>query len=637
MPLALELAASRLRVLTPEQLLKRLNKALNILSTGANDFPVRHRTLRNTIEWSYDLLNESERQLFRRLGVFAKGFSLEAIEQVCYINAEVAIVCIDEIESLVDKGLVQKLDSNGRFTLLQTIKEFAIEKLSGADEIDIISMKHAQFFYGISDLISEGTQGKHQQERMKLGMLDEANILIALDYLLNQAQQNNEDARELGFKICGNLWTFWHIHGKHNTTKEYINSFFGATKEQTPSVGKCGALFSLHVACYTLGEIEQSKEVGTRLLEMAKALTNEHEMVKGFLALAFGNMFSDLEKSIQYNNETVQLCRKLNSTYWLGLALWQSGIFKLISGNHEQAKESYSESLEIFKRLNENEGKGIAQSGLCMLEFIKGNYDKALELYSDTLLAFKAVGDRPEEARVLSEMSWTYLANDDTSTALAYALDSVQAHQDIGSNRGIGLSMNALAAIEAVKGRSKRAIEIASAAQHFADQKGVAIERGINNHGKIYFDNAKKKLTKSEIDQAEKAGINYSLKDILKMVEVDSILSDDLGHTPYESAIIKKLKDTIEAHLSDSEFGVTELYNAVSMSQMQVYRKLKALTNQTPSQFISIHRLRKGKELLRSSDKTIAEIAYEVGFVDPNYFSRAFVKEFNQTPTEYRR
>lgn len=369
---------------------------------------------------------------------------------------------------------------------------------------------------------------------------------------------------------------------------------------------------------------------------MAKALNDELEMVKGFFGPAFGNMFSDLEKSIQYNNQAVQMCRKLNTTYWLGLAIWQCGIFNLISGNHKRAKESYSESLEIFQRLNENEGKGIAQSGLCMLEFIAGNYDKALELYSDTLLAFKAVGDRPEQARVLSEMSWTYLANDDTSTALTYTLDSIQARQEIGSNRGIGLSMNALAAIEVVKGYPKRAIEIATAAQHFADQKGVAIELGINNHGKIYLENAIKKLSESEIEQAEKAGINYSLKEILEMVKDDSILSDEVKHKPYEEAFIKKLKDSIEEHLSDSKFGVNQLSNAVSMSQMQVYRKLKVLTNQTPSQFIRNYRLQKGKELLSSSDNTIAEIAYEVGFTDPNYFSRTFTKEFTQTPTEYR-
>lgn len=631
LPLAIELAASRLRVITPQQLLKRLNKTINILSSGSKDLPVRHQTLRNTIEWSYELLNESEKRLFRRLSVFAKGFSLEAIEQVCYDNDVELIKPIDEIESLVNKGLIQKLDGNDRLTLLQTIKDFATEMWIEANEIDVISMKHAQFFHGISELISEGTQGKKQPERMNLGVVEEPNILVALDYLLKQAIQNNEGARELGFRICGNLWTFWHIHGKHVTTKEYINSFFDASENDTPSVGRCGSLFSLHVACYTLGEIELSREAAGRLLKEAEALNNEHEIVKGFFGLGFGNMFSDLGKSIKYNEETMELCRKLNISYWLGLSLWQCGIFNLISGNHEKAKSCYSESLGIFKRLKENEGIGIAQSGLCMLEFLAGNYDQALDLYSDTLFAFRAIGDRPEEARVLSEMSWTYLANGDTRTALAYALNSIKAHQEIGSIRGIGLTLNAFAAIEAVKGRSKKAIEIAAAAKHFADQKGVAIERGINNHGEVYLENAKKKHSQSEIEQAEKAGKNYSIKDILAMVE------DKAKLQPYEDAFVKKLKNAIEENFSDSSFGVGQLNNVASMSQMQVYRKLKELVNQTPSQFIRNFRLLKGQELLKTSNKTVAEIAYEVGFMDPNYFSRIFTKEFSQTPSEYRK
>ena len=106
---------------------------------------------------------------------------------------------------------------------------------------------------------------------------------------------------------------------------------------------------------------------------------------------------------------------------------------------------------------------------------------------------------------------------------------------------------------------------------------------------------------------------------------------------PVKDTFIEKLENAIEKHLGDSTFGVNQLYKTVSVSQMQGYRKLKALTGQTPSQFIRNFRLLKGKALLTSTDKTVAEIAYEVGFTDPNYFSRAFQKAFSQSPTEYRK
>lgn len=630
LPLAIELAASRLRVTTPGQLLTRLKKTINILASDSKDLPVRHRTLRNTINWSYHLLNESEKKLFRRLAVFNQGFSLEAIEKVCYETEVEALIPINEIESLIDKALVQKLDGNFQFSILQTIKDFAREKWVEAKEVDFISMKHAQFFHEISEQILEGTQGKEQYHRMQLGMVEEPNILLALDYLLEQARQDNGKAREMGFRICGNLWTFWHIHGKHVTAREYINSFFESDKEGLPSIGRCGALFCLHVACFTLGEIQISEEVARRLHDEAKALNNEEELAKGYFAMGFGNMFSSLEESLRYNRSAIQIFRKLKATYWLGLSLWQNGIFNLISGNEKDAKSSYSEALRIFRNLNEYEGIGIAQSGLCTLAFLAGDYDHALRLYADTLDAFKTIGDHPEEARILNEMSWTFIAKGDTFNALEYALKSVRAHQEIGSNRGIGLSLYAFAAIESIKGHYRKAIEIAAAAEHFASLKGVAIELGINNHGRIYLDNARMRLSASEVERSEQLGVNYSLKDILALVE------DKTSIKPYEDSFIKKLEEAVEKHLSDCTFSVSELSDYVGMSQMQIYRKLKALKNESPSRFIRDYRLNKSKELLTSSDKTVAEIAYEVGFTDPNYFSRIFTKEFSQTPTEFR-
>jgi predicted ATPase/AraC-like DNA-binding protein len=636
LPLALELAAARLRVLSLEQLLKRLSKTLNILTTGSKDFPTRHQTLRATIEWSYALLNEPERKLFRRLAVFAKGFDLEAIESVCYDAEDERIEAIDEVETLLDTGLVERKDVNDRFTLLQTIKDFATEKLVASGELDLISLRHAQYFFEVSKIISEGTRGKRQKERMKLGILNESNIFAALDFLLEKSKQKSEVAQELGLSICGDLWTYWHIRGKHNTTKVYINSFLDATGDKKPSLGMCGALFSLHVACFTLGEVDKSREVAFRLFRTAEVLNNIIEETKGLFALGFGHMFIDLEKAIKYNDNTLTRFRKINDGYWIGLTLWQKGLFNLIGGNFVKAKESYTESLALFQKYNENEGIGCAQSGLAMLAFIEGNYNEATELYKGTLSAFEAVGDRPEQARILNEMSWTFLANNKTNTALKCAFDSIQAYQEVGSTRGIGLSLYSLAAIAAVTEKPEKAVVIASAAFQFAEQKGVAIELGANNHGKVYLENAKSGMSESAIEKAEKEGRSYSLKDVLQMVdrEFNSANPSSMSHN---HTFLKKLNDVIEANIDNAEFGVNQLYDAVSMSQMQVYRRLKATADLTPSQFIRRYRLQKGKELLKSTDKTISEIAYEVGFTDPNYFSRSFQKEYKTSPRAYRK
>jgi predicted ATPase/class 3 adenylate cyclase len=523
LPLALELAAARIRILPPEKLLQRLNRALDLLTGGSKDLPERHQTLRATIAWSHSLLNESEQQLFRRLAAFAGGFTLEAIEAVCYADADAAFLAMDELESLLDKGLVENVDGGSRFSLLQTIKDFAAERLIAVGEADATFQKHAQFFSKIAQVLSEGTMGEHQIERMRQGALEDANIHVAIDFLLEKAKGGDENAKELGLNVCGELFMYWHIRGKHKTAKEYINSFFDATKDQTPSIGKCKALFNLQVATFTLGEMDQSKAAAMENHAMAEILKDKLEMVKSSFSMSFGHLFLDFEVALQYSHEAVARCRELDNDYWLGFTLWQHGLVQMINGDLETAKESLSESLSLFQKTKDNEGKGCAQSGLAMLEFIACDYENAIESYQDALSAFEAVGDRPEEARVLSEMSWTYLAHKNTVGARKCIMDSIQAYQEVGSTRGIGLSLNGLAAIEAVEGHPKLAVEIAAAAEHFAEQEGVVVEFGANNHGKIYLDNAKKELSEMEIDNAIKTGITRTIKEIIEMTELEAV------------------------------------------------------------------------------------------------------------------
>ncbi|NNF35343.1 MAG: helix-turn-helix domain-containing protein, partial [Saprospiraceae bacterium] len=637
LPLAMELAAARLRILTAEQLFNRLGRALDLLTTGPKDAPYRHQTLRATIDWSYKLLKEKERQLFRRLSVFSRGFTIEAVEEVCYDNEESSINAIDEIESLMDKGLLEKMGEEGRFNLLQTIKDFALEKLVSAQEYEQFFYKHALYFSSFSEILARGTEGERQKQRMILGLSEEANIAAAMDYLVFQAEKGNSSARDVGLNICGNLWMYWHIRGKHSSTKENILSLLDGAKDDKPSLAKCRALFCLHVSTFTLGEIDSSREVASRLLILAKKLEDEFEIARGLFGLAFGNMMSEISLSLKYSEEAVDQLRKGSHQYMLGFALWQNGLLKLISGSLENAEESYAEALSIFEKLGDEEGKGCAKSGISMLEFIRGNYRRAIELYLQTLISFKTIGDRPEEARILYEISWAYLAIGDTHTALNHILESIQAHQEVGSTRGIGLSLNGLAAVQAVMGIPDKAVEIAAAAQQFAKMKGVAIEFGVSNHGKIYLDEARKKLSSMDIKNAEYKGSSSSLEAVLKMIKDDFTDTKDSAVKSSESGFIQKLNDTMEENYEDANFGVNELYEAVAMSQMQVYRKLKLLVGKTPSQFIREYRLKKAEALLKQTDKTIAEIAYEVGFTDPNYFSRVFQKPYLQSPSDYRR
>jgi predicted ATPase len=162
LPLALELAAARIRLLSPDALLQRLNRTLDVLARGPQDAPVRHQTLRATIDWSHSLLSEAEKVLFRRLSVFSGGFTLEGAEETgC--GAYGGFV-LDDLASLLDQGLVRHADDEDRYTMLQTIKEYAQEKLEVAGESAELSRNHARYFVEIAKHIHQGTQGNQQQK-----------------------------------------------------------------------------------------------------------------------------------------------------------------------------------------------------------------------------------------------------------------------------------------------------------------------------------------------------------------------------------------------------------------------------------------------------------------------------------------
>jgi predicted ATPase len=179
LPLALELAAARVRVLEPKALLQRLDHALDLLTTGDRDLPLRQRTLRATISWSYSLLTPEEQRLLRRLSAFHEGWTIEALEQVCYPEDD-RWRALDELESLVEKGLVRVVGMGGRYSLLETIRAFAAEQLHAGAEVEAARDAHAAFFLEFARQVDAGIRGSTQLEAMDRGRAENANTFAAL-------------------------------------------------------------------------------------------------------------------------------------------------------------------------------------------------------------------------------------------------------------------------------------------------------------------------------------------------------------------------------------------------------------------------------------------------------------------------
>ncbi len=218
LPLALELAAARVRILEPAALLQRLDHALDILTSGDRDLPLRQRTLRAAISWSYSLLDAQEQETLRRLSCFHEGWTLEAMEQVCY-GADECYRALDELDSLVEKGLVRVVGESGRYGLLETIRAFAAEQLHAGGEVESTRHAHADYFVAFAERVAADLRTPDQIEAMQRAHRDDANAHAAIEWLTTCARSGDSGALEKALLLCGHQDWFWHISGQHVTAR----------------------------------------------------------------------------------------------------------------------------------------------------------------------------------------------------------------------------------------------------------------------------------------------------------------------------------------------------------------------------------------------------------------------------------
>lgn len=513
LPLALELAAARLRLLSAEALLERLGHALDVLTSGPRDIG-RHQTLRATIDWSHSLLTEAERRLFRRMAVFAGGCTLADVEAVC---AEPGDTCLDELDSLAEKALVQVDGQDGRLRMLQTIGEFARERLEAAGEADDVALRHARRYAALAREIRDGTEGTAQRRSVERGIADEGNILAALDTLLAATRGGDAAACEAGLQMCGDLLMYWHIRGKNLTAREYATSFLAADAVSA-TAGRASALTTAGLASWALGQFERSNGEWAEAHRIAAEAGAERELCVSAWLGAIGMIGFDLDAGLRWADEGLERSRALGSAWSQAMASTVDGILQTVAGDLGAARARYSQALDIQRKIGDEEGAGLSLGGLAQLASTRGDPAGALELYRQALAAFQAIGDRAEEARILSEMAWTHLRHSGSALARRAFLDSVQAYTDVASVRGVGLALIGLAATEAAEHRPETAVQIAAAAEVYASQEGIVNVYSDETPGRELIDQAQAALPAEAAARARQAGCKLSINEALDLV-----------------------------------------------------------------------------------------------------------------------
>jgi predicted ATPase len=417
LPLALELAAARVLVLSPEQLLERLSKRLDLLKAGRGVDP-RQQTLRATIEWSHDLLDEEEQRLFARLAVFAGGCTLEAAE-------EVADADLDTLQSLVDKSLVRVREGD-RFWMLETIREYATERLEESGEADQLRRRHAEHFLALAEEAEPNLKGSPKQWLDRL-QREHANLRTALQRLEASGE------RERFLRLAGALWKFWYQRG--------------------------------HVA-EGRRRLEDALRTDRRLTAArAKALNGATAMALEGGDVAGGRLRAE---------EALALHRKLGDVWGTANSELLLGNVHAGEGDFARAQQLFEESLRAFRELGDDHYTLLATRLLAWMYYELGDRERARALHEDVVRRARALRNERMEATSLGALGEYAVIEGRARDALPMLKESTRIYRNLGELSEIAVNLCRFACALALGGRAGTAARLLARSEALHEEIGAA-------------------------------------------------------------------------------------------------------------------------------------------------------------------
>jgi predicted ATPase len=472
LPLAIELAAARVRLLSPQAMLTRLSSRLKLLTGGAQDLPARQQTLRNTIDWSYSLLNEDEQTLFARLAVFVGGFTLEAAEAVC--NPESNLDVLGGVESLMNNSLLRQDEArNGqpRFRSLETIREYALERLEASGEAADLRRQHAHYFAKWVDEMGLKLASP-EAGVLWVDLIEEEydNLRAVLTW-----SQATPERLELGPGLVFSLLQFWFQRGHISEGRAWSDRILASPAAQEPSRARGMALLSSGAMALWQGDPDTART----LVEESVAIWPRVE--KGY-GLALALLINGLVLLNQGNEtaarplveECLGLSRELGYPWIQTMALVSLGNVALGVGDFAEAGTWFAEALSLGREVGDKRLTGLTLNNLGEVARLQGDYARAYVYYKESEASFREVGEQLQLARLTHSLGYVAWHQGDLERAQALFQESLAMFRILGNNRGLAECLAGLAGLAANQGRSQRAARLLGAAEALLRASGGA-------------------------------------------------------------------------------------------------------------------------------------------------------------------
>jgi predicted ATPase/class 3 adenylate cyclase len=441
MPLAIELAAARIKLLSPDAILARLEHQLDVLAAGARDLPARQQTLRGAIAWSYELLDDDARRLLDRLSVFAGGCDLEAAEAVCGPVSELGGELVDGLMALTDQSLLkveEAVDGEPRFRLLDTIREFAAERLAERGEMAAIEDRHGEWFLALAERAATEISGAAQRSWLDRLDLEHDDIRAVLDRAMARPEPTR--AIRVGFA----MWRFWQKRGHLTEARRRLAAMEAAPWSRDDPRLRARLVEALGGACWWQGDVAEMTERYKEALDLWLALGDEPEIANAYYNASFSFAIASTPGGPDPDPEQIGL------------------------GYVEQARER-------FHRLGDLHGEANSLWALGNYHYFRNHTGNGIDQFRQALEMFRRTEDLTMEAWALHMLGTGLLRNGDVGEARGYIGHAIRHFHAAGDAAGLTLTFDDMSAIAVADGDLVRAARLRGAARNLTTATGTGL------------------------------------------------------------------------------------------------------------------------------------------------------------------
>ncbi|MDO9084777.1 MAG: LuxR C-terminal-related transcriptional regulator [Anaerolineaceae bacterium] len=518
LPLALELASARINVFTIQEIETRLNDRFSLLiSTHRRGLKSRHSTLRTTIDWSYTLLSFNEQTLLNRLAVFSGGWTFDVCEQVCLGNGIKKENILELLTSLVDKSFII-VETSGRtiarYRYLETIREYAIEKLVEGGESALLCDRHLDIFLARAEEAAPKLGESYQQLWLNWLEGERDNLRGALSWSL----QNGPGSQhiEKGLRIANALVRFWEIRGSVQEAMTWFERLLAQTDERISSVVRVNTLVFASFLAMFLGKQQEAFDYGEKAVKLAEEIIPENKPVLTFALAGFASgakAVGDHLTSFKVGERVVKMLRETTeNSFYLGMGLLGQGEIAIQLGYYDIARERLDECLDLALRDGDAFRIAHTLNFLGDLSRCEQSYPEAQNSYEKSAVLLRELGAQHDLASILFNLGFTYLNQDEIKKSQTLFKESMTIHLSQQNKPGMIECLIGFAACAVKSGLFRSGIRLFAASMAISGQKDISRWLTTQKEVEKYFGIAQSKLLKKELQDEQLAGRIMSLE-----------------------------------------------------------------------------------------------------------------------------